>query len=35
MMFVFCLTMVYNGFLGKELIFGGFQDYVLEFFEKK
>jgi len=33
-MLVFCLTMVYNGFLVKELIFGGFQDCVLEFLER-
>jgi hypothetical protein len=30
-MFIFCLTMVYNGFLVVGVVFGGFQDCVLEF----
>jgi hypothetical protein len=34
-MLVFCLTVIYNGFLVKGAIFCGFQDCVLEFFEKK
>jgi hypothetical protein len=34
MMLVFCLTMVYNGFLIKGVVFGGFQDCVLEFLER-
>ena len=34
MMLVFCLTMVYNGFLVKCIVFGGFQDCVLEFLER-
>jgi hypothetical protein len=34
-MLVFYLIMIYNGFLVKGVVFGGFQDCDLEFLEKK